>query len=348
MEGKSIFHGRYRLEKLLGRGAYSEVWLATDIEKKPNTKVALKIFAPSTGLDDNGLDMFAREFDIVKDVDNPYILKPLYFESDRKPYLVLPYCKAGSIKGKVGKISEAEAWQIIYDVAKGLKALHTHKPSIIHQDIKPDNIMIADDGHYMITDFGVSAHLHSTLRKSVSEALSHAGTKAYMASERLDKSRGEPIMASDVWSLGATIFELLMGYAPFGEEGGLLQKGNPSRGIPGVEIPEMKDSYSEKLRRFVERCLSLEPWNRPQIDEILKMEIPHLSGRATQLHNAPSNGSISDGDTETIPEGKISSSVTDLGNSDSFISLLKLYRYQIMAIAIIGFTIGGILAKFVE
>ena len=174
MEEHSIFHGRYELEKLLGRGAYSEVWLATDTKTK--IQVALKVYAPATGLDDAGLEMFAREFSLVADVNDPNILKPLYFEHDRKPYLVLPYCKDGSVKTKIGQLSEEEAWKVLRDVAKGLNALHSHQPPIIHQDIKPDNIMIAGDGHYMISDFGVSTHLHSTLRKSVGSNFTSAGT----------------------------------------------------------------------------------------------------------------------------------------------------------------------------
>lgn len=258
MEEHSIFHNRYELEKLLGRGAYSEVWLATDTKTK--IQVALKIYAPATGLDDAGLEMFAREFSLVADVSDPNILKPLYFEYDRKPYLVLPYCKAGSIKTKIGKLSEEEAWNVIRDVSKGLKALHSHQPPIIHQDIKPDNIMIADDGHYMISDFGVSTHLHSTLRKSVSSSLTSAGTRAYMAPERFSRHK-TPVMASDVYSLGATIYELLTGDAPFGEEGGLLQKS-------GADIPELEGDYSQELKDLVERCLAVNSWERPSLNEL--------------------------------------------------------------------------------
>ena len=258
MEAHSIFHNRYELEKLLGRGAYSEVWLAKDT--KTNVQVALKIFAPATGLDDMGLDMFAREFSLVADVSNPNILKPLYFEFDRKPYLVLPYCKEGSVKNRIGQLTEDAAWEIIHDVAKGLKALHSHQPPIIHQDIKPDNIMVSSDGHYMITDFGVSTHLHSTLRKSVSANFTSAGTRAYMAPERFSRHK-TPIMASDVYSLGATVYELLTGDAPFGEEGGLLQKS-------GADIPELEGDYSTELKDLIEGCLSLNPWDRPTVDTL--------------------------------------------------------------------------------
>ena len=258
MEEHSIFHNRYELVKLLGRGAYSEVWLATDTKTK--ILVALKVYAPATGLDDAGLEMFAREFSLVADVNDPNILKPLYFEHDRKPYLVLPYCKDGSVKTKIGQLSEEEAWKVLRDVARGLKALHSHQPPIIHQDIKPDNIMIAGDGHYMIFDFGVSTHLHSTLRKSVSANFTSAGTRAYMAPERFSRHK-TPVMASDVYSLGATVYELLTGDAPFGEDGGLVQRS-------GAEIPELEGDFSQELKEIVESCLALNPWDRPSVDKL--------------------------------------------------------------------------------
>lgn len=263
MEENIIFDNRYKLEKLLGRGAFSEVWLAND--EKTNIRVALKIFAPATGLDNSGLEMFAREFSLVADVNAPNILKPLYFETEGKPYLVLQYCKNGNIKSLIRNVDEKEVWRIILEVAKGLKELHEHKPNpIVHQDIKPDNIMISDDGRYMITDFGVSVHLHSTLRKTVSSSLSSAGTRAYMAPERFGKKRLIPIMASDIWSLGAMVFELLSGDVPFSEEGGLFQKS-------GVEIPELPGVYSKQLQEILEKCLALDSWKRPTAEQLIEV-----------------------------------------------------------------------------
>ena len=237
----------------------------------------MKIFAPATGLDNDGLDMFAREFSLVADVNDPNILKPLYFESERKPYLVLQYCRQGSLKKKISNIDEPEAWKIIHDVAKGLKALHSHVPPIVHQDIKPENIMIADDGHYMITDFGVSVHLRTTIRRTMSSSLTKAGTKAYMAPERFGKGRLTPIMPSDVWSLGAMVFELLVGEVPFGEEGGISQKS-------GYEIPDLPEQYSTDLCNIIEQCLAEKPSDRPFVEDLEALAAQHLTAPTPQPH----------------------------------------------------------------
>lgn len=264
MENNNLFHDRYFLERLLGRGNFSEVWLAKDI--KTDIEVALKIYAPATGLDDHGMNVLSREFAIVVNANQRNLLKPLYYDSyERKPYLVLPYCKNGSILRQVGQFTEDDAWRLFRDVASGLAYLHSMNPTLIHQDIKPDNIMISDNGTYMITDFGVSAHAKSTLRKSMSVAFSSAGTTAYMAPERFSKDNA-PIKANDIWSLGAMVYEMLTGDVPFTAggpalEGGIIQKN-------GAEIPDLPANFSSQLNHLIQMCLNEEPWERPTAEQV--------------------------------------------------------------------------------
>lgn len=270
MEANNLFNNRYFLERLLGRGNFSEVWLAKDT--KTNIKVALKIYAPATGLDDAGLNVFAREFSLVVNANHKNLLKPLYYDSfERKPFLVLPFCEKGSIMKEVGKMSEKDAWRLLRDVASGLAWLHNMKPPVIHQDIKPDNVMIGENGDFMITDFGVSTHLKSTLRKSMSAAFSSAGTIAYMAPERFSKDN-TPIMANDIYSLGATVFEMLSGDTPFGDDGGLIQ-------MKGAEVPELKGDYSSQLKEVIARCLRTNPWERPTAEQLEKYAEDGFDGR---------------------------------------------------------------------
>jgi len=269
MEDNKLFHDRYFLERLLGRGNFSEVWLAKDT--KTEIPVALKIYAPATGLDDQGLNVFAREFSLVVNANHKNLLKPLYYDScDRKPYLVLPFCANGSIMKNIGKFTEEEAWVLLRDVASGLAWLHSMNPPVIHQDIKPDNIMVGENGEYMITDFGVSTHLRSTLRKSLSSAFSSAGTIAYMAPERFGKDN-TPIMANDVYSLGATVYEMLTGDTPFGNDGGLVQK-------KGADVPELNGEYSDQLKKTLSKCLRLNPWERPTAEQLAQYAEAGIKG----------------------------------------------------------------------
>lgn len=263
-----IFASHYNLKKQLGRGGFSEVWLAEDI--KAGIDVAIKIYAPGTGLGTTGSAVFRNEFSLVFNLNHSNLLKPTYFDiEDNMPYLVMPFIEKGSVSKLIGTVSESDMWKFMHDVADGLAYLHSRE--VIHQDIKPDNIMVADDGKYLITDFGVSTRVRSTLRKSVNCPNESAGTQAYMAPERFSKDP-VPVKANDIWSLGATAFELMTGNVPFGEMGGVLEKS-------GAEIPIIHGNYSDGLKALVERCLSNEPWDRPKAAELRDIAYDVLHGK---------------------------------------------------------------------
>ena len=254
LQENMLFAGRYRLLRLLGCGGFSEVWLATD--EKTSLKVAVKVYAPGSGLDEDGIRIFSEELAIVYNLNHTNLLKPQYFdESGGCPYLVLPYCERGSAQKLAGKITEEEAWQFLHDVAAGLEYLHAQEPPVIHQDIKPDNVLRNTSGTFMITDFGISTRARSTLRRSVSRTNPSGGTMEYMGPERFGE-KPAPIKASDIWSLGATLFELLTGEVPFVQMGGALQ-------MNGALVPLIEGPYSDRLKQLVKACLSKAPWDRP-------------------------------------------------------------------------------------
>lgn len=264
---------RYQLVKLLGRGGFSEVWLGDDTWT--NVQVAIKVYAPGTGLDEDGIKLFTQEFSMVFDMNHTNLLKPTYFDHwERQPYLIMPLCKNGSaFKYVTGKerITEKQAWHLLHDVAAGLAYLHSKTPPVIHQDIKPDNILISDEGLYMITDFGISARVRSTFRGSGGASEQSGGTLAYMGPERFSATP-KPIMASDVWSLGAMMYETMTaGTPPFGNHGGVLQKN-------GADIPIIEEDFSQELKDIVYSCLALNPWERPSAKAVEEMAYNHLHG----------------------------------------------------------------------
>ena len=282
LQENMLFAGRYRLIRLLGRGGFSEVWLAED--GMTALQVAVKVYAPGTGLDAEGMKLFSQELSIVYNLNHTNLLKPQHFDRcEGCPYLVLPYCAQGSAQKLVGRITEEEAWRFLHDVAAGLEYLHAKEPAVIHQDIKPDNVLIDESGHFMITDFGISTKARSTLRKSMPRAENSGGTTAYMGPERFGKYPA-PVMASDIWSLGATLYELMTGDTPFGNLGGVLQKN-------GAEIPEINGDYSAELKEGVQACLALETWERPTAavlrqytEDWLKGEKPHWPESLKEEH----------------------------------------------------------------
>ena len=269
-----LFNGKYQQELLIGRGAFSEVWKVTDVQT--GVKQVLKIYTPSAAMGDNGMEMMKHEFALMANTNHQNLLRPLYFDvCDNRPYLVLSYCKNGNISSKVGRFSERDAWKLLRDAASALAYLHEQTPPIVHQDIKPANILIADNGSYMLTDFGVSTKAKTTMAQESDEEkmLQSAGTFPYMPPEKFTDNN-LPIMASDIWSLGATTFEMLTGQLPFGNDGGLLQR-------MGNEVPDLPGDYSQDLKDTIKNCMASEPWLRPKAEDLENTAVQMLSTMPT-------------------------------------------------------------------
>ena len=292
LEEGLLFADRYKFVKLLGRGGFSEVWLAED--SLTSIQVAVKVYAPGSGLDDAGIKLFTQEFSLVFDMNHTNLLRPTHFDCwNRMPYLILPYCRKGSAFGYLtrgSRITEEECWNMLHDVAAGLAYLHEKVPPVIHQDIKSDNILISDEGHYMITDFGISSRVRSTIRNGMAQEQS-GGTLAYMGPERFSATP-KPIMASDVWSLGAMMYELMTGGTPpFGNHGGVLQKN-------GADIPIIEEDYSQELKDIVYGCLAKETWERPSARSIEETAYKKIHGMPLSVTEQPNQP------VEVQPEGR--------------------------------------------
>ena len=255
LQENMTFDSHYTLQRQLGRGGFSEVWLAHD--SYMDLDVAIKIYAPGQGMDEHSINEFRHEIKEVFHLNHSHLLKPQHLGIwENMPYLIMAYCPAGSCEKRVGTMTEPELWKLIRDVAAGLTYLH--EKDVIHQDIKPDNILIDTEGNYLITDFGISTRARSTLQKSVvgSSILQGSGTVAYMGPERFSQQPA-PTKASDIWSLGATLFELIEGTTPFPREvGGGMQK-------MGAEIPSINAPISDALKFTIFKMLSKETWDRP-------------------------------------------------------------------------------------
>lgn len=256
----SLFDNRYELARFIGRGGFAEVWLVND--SLTDLEEALKIYAPGSGLDEDGLKLFIKELSVVHDLRHTNLLTPKTLgQYEHQPYLLLPYCPNGSLNKKIGQCSEDEVWKILEQVASGLAYLHQRK--IVHQDIKPDNILIDGNMDYVITDFGISLRVQSTLRKSMREQ-TNSGTMAYMAPERFSKEP-HPIPANDIWSLGAMMFEIIEEEVPFlPQMGGLAQ-------MNGAQIPTMHSSVSTNLKQVIISMLAADPADRPTATQVVEL-----------------------------------------------------------------------------
>ncbi len=275
-----LFDNRYKLLRPLSTdGGTADVWLALDantvknracLDYAPNLTdqevdvlglvVAIKIYRPKNALDVEGEQRFRDEYMIVFNCNHTNLLHPTsYSIFEEMPYLVLPYCKQGSSEKLIGKLKkDADIWKYIEDVASGLAYLHACTPPIVHQDIKPGNVLIDDIYNYAITDFGISSKKGGSREYFFDDE--NSGTLAYMAPERFVEE-AEPLPQSDIWAFGATLHELLTGNVPFGEEGGYAQS---QKNVPMPDAP----GASADIQRLIHACLSADPDSRPTAQQL--------------------------------------------------------------------------------
>ena len=258
----TYFAGRYKLLSRLGAGGFSVVWLAEDT-MAGDTKVALKIYAPDKGLDKDGIDNFRKEYAITLNLNHSSLLSAKHFDvSEGSPYLIMQYMSNGSALKLVENIDEKQLGKFIFEVASGLEYLHNHDPAIVHQDIKPDNVLISAQGNFLLTDFGISTRVRRTLTKSASK-VGYSGTIAYVPPERYMRNP-KPQPVGDIFAFGIMLFELITGYLPWNEQGGLGFIG--SQIIPPIE----EDEFSDAVKDLTIACISFKPEDRPTAEEIRK------------------------------------------------------------------------------
>lgn len=263
LQKNQLFHDRYILIELMGSGASAEVWKAQDT-KAGNLIVALKIYSlGGNNMDSVGLTNFQQEFTTVFNMTHANLLRPSGYDVYRGcPYLVMQFCENGSANSMVGRINESDLLHFLHDVAAGLEYLHDH--NVIHQDIKPDNILVDDNCNFMLTDFGISKQIGAKFGEGPT-----GGTRAYMAPERYD---GSVSKESDIWSLGATAFEMLTGEPPYGEHGGVVQ-------AQGEEMQPINKHLQPEVKHLLESMLSKEPNMRPTASQVRrKIELYEETG----------------------------------------------------------------------
>jgi serine/threonine protein kinase len=203
-----LIAGRYRLVERLGSGSMGEVWRAHD--ERLDRTVAVKQLLPLTGIAaQRGTEFAMREARITARLRHPNAVTVHdVVEHDGQPCLVMSYVPGPPLAGS-GPLAPVEAARIGQQVASALAA--AHEVGIVHRDVKPDNVLRTEDGTAMITDFGISRMAGDASRTGPGIVV---GTPAYLAPEVA--AGADASYASDVFSLGATLYAAVQGTPPFG------------------------------------------------------------------------------------------------------------------------------------
>lgn len=207
--GQTVF-ARYRLEKILGRGATGIVWLAHD--EKLECPVALKVLPDSVLQQKSALEELKRETRRNLDLTHPHIVRIYDFVTDgQHAAIAMEYVPGTSLAARkmeqpkgIFPVEEIRRW--VHQLIPALVYAH-ESAQVVHRDLKPGNILIDAGGNAKIADFGLARGLQEAAGSSTT------GTPAYMSPEQLLGEKSTP--SDDIYSLGATLYELLTGKPPF-------------------------------------------------------------------------------------------------------------------------------------
>lgn len=207
-----VLDGRYRLDELIARGGMATVYQATDLRLVRT--VAVKVLADSLATDPGFVDRFIHEARATAALMHPNVVA-VHDQgvAENYPYLVMEFVPGRTLREvlrETGPMPSAHALEIMRAVLAGLGA--AHDAGFVHRDVKPENVLITNDGHVKVTDFGI-ARVISDTPASDSTGSVILGTMAYVSPEAVQQQTID--QRTDVYSAGILLFELVTGRVPF-------------------------------------------------------------------------------------------------------------------------------------
>ncbi len=258
LQAGAALAGRFRIERELGRGGTSTVYLAHDL--RHGRPVAVKVLYPELAAS-LGPARFLREVEIAASLTHPHIL-PLYDSgtADGFLYYVMPYVEGESLRHRLRReiqLPVDESVRIAREVAEALG--HAHQHGIVHRDIKPENILLEGD-QAVVADFGVARAIETASSERLTDTGLAVGTAAYMSPEQA-AGRGRVDGRSDIYSLGCVLFEMLAGEPPFsgGTSQAIVAK-HMQAPVPDLRV--VRSTISPAVQRLVEKALAKVPADR--------------------------------------------------------------------------------------
>jgi formylglycine-generating enzyme required for sulfatase activity len=253
----TILDDRYRIDAKLGEGGMGVVYRAYDIELEKT--IALKALLPQFKDDPESQRDLKREVAVSQGLAHRNIVQVFHLETRSEvPYLIMEFVDGVTLafhKGQKGKLGLEETLSLAKPILSAIA--YAHERGLVHRDIKPQNIMISNEGEVKVMDFGIAQVLKDTYTKLTGRPVS--GTLYYMAPEHI---RGKPPdKRSDIYSLGCLFYELLNGKPPFWTGDVVYQQIN--------EQPAPLEGVPHRISGVILRCLAKEPSERFQsVEEI--------------------------------------------------------------------------------
>src|SRR5215217_3612239 len=256
-----LIGGRYELKHVVGSGGMSSVYCAFDTLLERN--VALKVLHDQYGDDEEYVERFRREARAVAQLSHPNIVTVIdRGEEDGKQFIVFELIEGDNLKDLVergGPLPVRRVLELGLEVGRALAFAHSQ--GLVHRDVKPQNVLLNGDGRAKVTDFGIARTLDVDGMTQTGTVL---GTSNYIAPEQ---ASGQPVDAhSDVYSLGAVLYELLTGDVPFPGEN-FVAVAMKHLHEPAPNLLDVRKDVPLRVAAAVDRALEKDPEQRfPTMD----------------------------------------------------------------------------------
>jgi serine/threonine-protein kinase len=290
--GRNLIDQRYDLRTLVGSGGMADVYLAVD--EVLGREVALKLLKDRYAENEEFVERFRREAKSAAALSSPYIV-PIFDRGetdDGTYYITMEYLPGGTLKERItatDALRPQAAAEVALQVAKALQTAHVR--GVVHRDIKPRNILVADTGHVKVADFGIARAADATTISHTGDIL---GSAKYMSPEQAAGDQVGP--ASDLYSLGVVLYEMLTGRVPFEVE---TPDDVPIRHAvaPPRRPKEVNPEVPKELDAITMKLLATNPEDRYESADELIQELQRVRADIPSAPRSSTNGTTA----ETVP-----------------------------------------------
>jgi serine/threonine protein kinase len=287
--GRNLIDQRYELRTLVGSGGMADVYLAVD--EVLGREVALKLLKNRYAENEEFVERFRREAKSAAALSSPYIV-PIFDRGetdDGTYYITMEYLPGGTLKERItamGALRPQAAAQVALQVARALQTAHVR--GVVHRDIKPRNILLADSDHVKVADFGIARAADSTTISQTGDIL---GSAKYMSPEQAEGDEVGPV--SDLYSLGVVLYEMLTGRVPF-EVGTPADVHIRHAVAPPRRPKEVNPEIPEELDAITMKLLATSPEDRCESAKELIQELQQVRAGRHSAPRSSTNGTTSE------------------------------------------------------
>jgi eukaryotic-like serine/threonine-protein kinase len=262
----TVLEDRYELQELVGRGGMSSVYRARD--RILGREVAIKVLHPQYASDSEYVERFRREAQAVAKLAHSNVAVVIdRGEDDGRPYIVFEYVEGGNLKTLIEREAPLPLERVIelgIQIARGLE--HAHRGSLVHRDVKPQNVLLDRTGQAKLIDFGI-ARSSAEVRPGLTLTGTVLGSSDYIAPEQAQGRSVEE--RTDVYSLAIVLYELLTGALPFPGENFVAVAMRHINETP-PSVVERRPDVPPRLAALMERSLAKDPERRPMMSAVVQ------------------------------------------------------------------------------